>query len=649
LLEDARLGWVPAQGASSECLTWSHAFRTLDSQRCAAVAAQKTVRPQTLALWLSGGVPFIAYLFTASGFSYWLDSGEFVATSVMLDIAHPPGHPLTSLYGRMLCFLPLGSLSFRVALGQALASALASLLHCRASAAALRGLLLPARVRWSLGVLAAWSSAFTYGVWFQAVRPEVYALQTLCVAALLERLLYANAGQTQALIGAACALALALTNHHLIALLMLPACLPALTSSVTQRRWRTLAAAAGLGTLALGTYLYLPLRAAHDPPLNLGVPDTLERFAWVVSARVYAHDMGAQPSQPLVGRMLDVIDLYVSDFGFISVLVALIGLYLMLRLRATRRAGLILGLTFGVDSAARAWLGPVRSNPDILGYLAPSFLAIGSLAAGGLGALCWALRRRWPELTRTIDRLVLFAPLAALVLLPAAFARASLRDFTSTDDFDELRVRDLPPRALVLASTPQTAFRAFESDAVEMVRPDVVQVPLPFLRYPGTSAAFLRRRPSARALVQDALSHHDRVRLSALRAIGEARPVFVELDTHVEPEAFAWLLPRGPLAQLIDAPLRVSQASLRAHLDRSFAGLYARLGAGKTETETARQLLWVHYLDAIQLGAIGAREAAESEVRRALALQPNDRRARALEAALAAPGPFDPEPFLRFR
>jgi hypothetical protein len=606
------------------------------------------VRPRTLALCLSGGVPFIAYLFTASGFSYWLDSGEFVATSVMLDIAHPPGHPLTSLYGRALCYLPLGSLSFRVALGQALASALASVFHCRASTAALRGLLLPARVRWSLGVLAAWASAFTYGVWFQAVRPEVYALQTMCVAALLERLLYANAGAARALLGAVLALGLALTNHHLIALLLLPACLPALVSVLQQRRWRTLAAAGGLGSLALGIYLYLPLRAAHDLPLNLGVPDTFERFAWVVSARVYAHDFGAQPSQPLLGRALDVLDLYASDFGLLSVLVALIGLYAMLRLRPTRRAGLILGLTLVVDSAARAWLGPVRANPDILGYLAPSFLAIGSLAAGGLGALCWAVRRHWPSQIRSFDRLALLAPLCALALLPAAFARANLRDFSSTDDFDELRIRRLPARALVVASTPQTAFRAFESDAVEVVRPDVVTVALPFLRYPGTSEAFLRRRPSARSLVTDVLAHHDQVRLSALRESGRARPVFVELDTHVTPDAFTWLLPRGLLAQLIDAPLRLSQATLRAQLDESFGRLYARLGVGKSETETARQLLWVHYLDAVQFGAIGARAAAQSEVARALERAPDDRRARELAAALAGSGRFDPLPFLQF-
>jgi hypothetical protein len=130
------------------------------------------VRPQTLALWLAGGVPFAAYIATSSGYAYWLDSSEFVAAAVQLDIAHPPGHPLSALLGAALSTLPLGSLSFRVAVGQALASALASALHCSATVAALRGMELPTRLVWSLGVLAAWLSALTYGLWSNDLRPS---------------------------------------------------------------------------------------------------------------------------------------------------------------------------------------------------------------------------------------------------------------------------------------------------------------------------------------------------------------------------------------------------------------------------------------------------------------------------------------------
>src|SRR5690348_6770306 len=73
---------------------------------------------------LAGIVPFALYLSTLNASTYWLDSGEFVEASVNLDIAHPPGHPLTGLYGKLCSLLPFGSLALRVALGQAIAAAL---------------------------------------------------------------------------------------------------------------------------------------------------------------------------------------------------------------------------------------------------------------------------------------------------------------------------------------------------------------------------------------------------------------------------------------------------------------------------------------------------------------------------------------------
>ncbi|MET0385053.1 MAG: DUF2723 domain-containing protein [Polyangiales bacterium] len=358
--------------------------------------SSETLRPNVLALWLSGGVPCIVYMFTASGFAYWLDSGELVAAAVQLDIAHPPGHPLSALWGKAFAFLPLGALSFRVAIGQALATALASVACCRAILVALRGLRLDAWVSAPLAVLGAWVSTFTYALWFQAVRPEVYALQTLCVAAICERLLRAGdepsrAGQHFAM---ACAiLGLALANHHLIAFLLAPAFVPALVAIVRRRRWRVLTLGCGAGALGLSTYLYLPLRAAHAPPANLGDPSSWERFYWVVSARVYAHDMGSEAVQPLGTRLLDVVVLWLDDLSGLALLLAALGLYAGLRLASTRRATAVLALVWWVDAFARAWLGPVRANPDILGYLAPSYLALGAFIALFAGVLCKALEK----------------------------------------------------------------------------------------------------------------------------------------------------------------------------------------------------------------------------------------------------------------
>lgn len=607
------------------------------------------MRPQTLALWLSGGVPCVAYIMTASAYAFWLDSGEFVAAAVQLDIAHPPGHPLSALYGKLLSFVPLGSLSFRAALGQALATALACVLCCRANAAALRGMRLDRHVTWAFALFGAWLSAFTYALWFQAVRPEVYALQTLCVALVYERLMHAvstEVGRGRALLSAALALGIALTNHHLIAFLLVPAFLPALAGVMRRRRWDQLGVGCLLGALGLSIYCYLPLRAQRIPPMNLGDPSSWERFFWVVSARVYAHDMGSDAPQPLATRMLDVIGLWYEDLGWLPLMLACLGLYFGLRVAATRAALAVVLLVLASDGFARAWLGPVRGNPDMLGYLAPSYLALGTLATCCLGAGAWLWKGKHRSSWSRVRRGVIALPLCALALIPEAAMRSSLATFSATDALDDLRVRQLPPRAVVLESSPQTVFRGMELAAVEGARPDVVHVQLPFLRYPNAAAHLLAAQPALAPVVRSYQAHRDQLRDSApLQMLASTRPVFVELDTRVHPTLYPLLVPRGVYAQVGRLP---PPAQTQEALDAFCATIERRLGVQQHEIETSRQLLWILYMNAVQLGAVGYTSAARSALARAHELQPSEQRLRALHDALDGHAPLDASAFLEF-
>ncbi|HET8932538.1 MAG TPA: DUF2723 domain-containing protein [Polyangiales bacterium] len=601
------------------------------------------MRPQTLALWLSAGVPCIAYIVTASAYAYWLDSGEFVAAAVQLDIAHPPGHPLSALYGKLLSLLPFGSLSFRVAFGQALATAAAAALHCKANAAALRGMSLDPRVTWALALFGAWLSALSYGLWFQAVRPEVYALQTLCVALVYERLMHASTsadGHGHALLTAAFALGLSLTNHHFISLLLVPAFVPELVRVMRGRRWDQLGCACLLGAIGLSTYVYLPLRAASAPPMNFGDPSNWERLLWVVSGRVYSREPGFEAPESMTTRMLDVIGLWYDDVGWWPLALACLGLYLGLRVSETRKPAIVCVLVFVADAPARALLGSVRSNPDILGYLAPSYLAIGTLATFCLGAVAWLLdahdKRSW-------GYVAWLAPLCVLSLIPKTAARASLADFTATDELDELRLRTLPPRALVLESSPQTVFRTFELGAVEGARPDVVRVALPFLRYPNAANQLLAQQPSLAALVHSYQAHHDHfTEASPMLGLARERNVFVELDTRVDPQLYPVLCARGVYAEV--APGQSAEPGLRDF----YAFQRARLSTQQDEPETSKQLLWIHFMNALQLGTLGHLGQARGALAQALALQPTEQRLQALQKALAVERPLDASAFLRF-
>jgi hypothetical protein len=606
-------------------------------------------------LWLAGGLPFIVYVLTSAGHSYWLDSSEFVAAAVRLDIAHPPGHPLTELYSKLFTLLPLGSLAFRVALGQACAAALAAVCVFRAVLLAISTWGLPERSAAPAAVAGAWLVAFSYGFWFQAVRPEVYALQALCISVIMERIATLEARgaaiEARPLLGVAIVLGLALANHHLIGFLIVPALLPTLVRVLRARGVRLALFSCGFGLLSLGTYSYLPLRAATHPPANLGDPSNLARMAWVVSARVYARDMGTQATQPMAERFVDVFVLLADNFEIVTVLAALIGLYLLVRHPASRRHGVFFTLVFVVNVAVRAWLGPVRANPDMFGYLAPAFMVVGIGAAAFVAALIWTLGHSARRSSKLALRLAPLLPLLGLWLLPVSLARASLARFAAPDAFDEPRIRTLPPRAMVVAATPQTVFRHWESDAVEQVRPDLALVPLPFLGYPGNASATLARHPDSAAIVQ-AFLEHDQVRAQDLLVSARRRPIFVELDTHTPPEAYRVLRPTHLLHQVLQAPSLVPNAlAIEREQKSTYAQLYASLSTDARETETARQLLWIHYMNAVFFAALGGGDLARAEVARAEHLHPQDQNLRALARALADPtrrGPLAAAPFLEF-
>ena len=119
---------------------------------------------------------------------FW-DAGEFIATSWILGIPHPPGTPLYVLLGRVASLFPVGTVAERVNGLSAVAGALAVFFTVLATARLLR----PLRTedpRGELfaalgGVIAGLFLAFSNTFWINAIEAEVYALSSLVMAAAL--------------------------------------------------------------------------------------------------------------------------------------------------------------------------------------------------------------------------------------------------------------------------------------------------------------------------------------------------------------------------------------------------------------------------------------------------------------------------------
>lgn len=623
-----------------------------------------------LAIALAAGVPLVAFIATASVHDYWLDGGELTAQAVNLDIAHPPGHPMAGLLGKLMTLIPLGPLTLRVALGQALCAAVAAGFLYSAIDTTVRALGVERdRVAVPMALGGTWLVVCSYAWWFQAVRPEVYALQAMLVTIAIERIVALEAAwptnDVRPLYVACLALGLGLANHHLVAFLALPALAPTLARVYRSRGLRPLWLAGLALTLGLATYVYLPVRAATDPPANLGDPTDASRLFWVVSARVYAHHMGSEAPQPLVERFLDVFVILgrnlanvwpaTDDLGQVlralfAVGLTLVAIYAVMRTPGARRLGAVWALVLTVSIGARAWLGSVRSNPDILGYLMPGLAAVGAIWMALLAVLLARLGHRPDGSPRLVATALAFGVAAVgLGQMKASASDASLASFHYTDDFDDERIRRLPPNAVVVAHRPQTVFRHWSLAAVERARPDVSIVPMPFLGYPGTVEALAQRDPDLADLLRGYLLEGE-LRQPDVQSLAARRPLLIEMDVRVPLELYETLVPSGMFYAVVDGGATDTDVLEAAEPHReALDRLYTHLGSGGVEeTETQNQLLWTHYTDALYYAAVGARDPARAALRRGLAINEESAELQALAQALSAhgDGPIDVRPYL---
>jgi Protein of unknown function (DUF2723) len=584
--------------------------------------------------WAAALLPLVVYVWTAAGHGYWLDSAEFSAAAIELDIAHPPGHPLFGLWSKPFTWLPVGPLPFRVAVGQAVAAALSLWFVARALLRSVRLIgIESARLSALLALSLSYVLGSAYGYWFQAVRAEVYALEALLVCIAFERISHwaCQRDDPRALWGACFALGLGLANHHFIAVLAMPVLLWPAHDAL--RRRGALATGFAFGALGLVCYLYLPLRALSEPPMDLGHPVSWRDFWWVISAQVYARKIGSGAMQPLSERFADLLIILYEQFNPLVLGWALVGGYALLRQRRLWPLAALWWPAALFSLCGRAWLNEVRSNPDVLGYMMPGFAALVGLSAAGWSVIAAGVSARWRN---TVSYLFGGAlAMLALAQFTMQCERASLASFHDTDAFDDLRRRAMPTRSLIILTTPETVFRHWEGEAVEQLRGDITMVPLPFLGYGGSDAVLLRRHPELATLLSD-FARDGALSSAALRELARARPVFVELDSSTTLPLYAELTPDALLYRF---------ASPSPALNAARVGLEERVSR---DPETVKALLWPRYVDSLYYAARGERARALRAVTLARKLAPQARELVALQRALEQrqQGPLDLGPFL---
>lgn len=536
------------------------------------------------------------YLFNLLPSVHWLDTGEFVSTSFLLSLPHPPGHPLYVLLGKLAAFLPLGSIAFRVNLLSALLMAAGIVLVYKIALDLLRFLKLEGH-RWHsplLALLAMVSSA----LYLQATRCEVYALNLVFSLVLmlftLRFFISARTGGGATPDGRLLkfcffAIGLGLGNHHLLIFLILPALALSLFMARHKGMLPSLLRAVPFVVLGLSVYLVLPLRALSGGMIGWGAPDNLDALMHTVSASTFQKTLVPFSFSLLGENGAAMARFFAGQFSPVLwapfYLLLFTGIVILWR-KSRGLLLLLLGLCF-FNIASKLFGLIDLMVPDVAGYFALSvvslFLIIG-VALGWLGAL-----NRFARVGAA-----LFLAAATVIVSWQTTDRARSGNFIA-HDYAESLLQDLPDRSLVVLSHYDTVFLSWYLQGVERSREDLTLLFRGFMnrKWFHKRARLHRRVKSLRRLYPEGL----------LRA-GAAPEVFFELGIrmHKVPRAFRERLePAGYLFRLgnssIPALNKLGSRSNPAFNLNRIAEWWrrGRAFAYPLDRESARYLLWLHF------------------------------------------------------
>jgi hypothetical protein len=483
-------------------------------------------------------------------------------------------------------------------------------------------------LRFPLALGATWWVVGTQAWWFQAVRPEVYALQAALLCIAIERLLRVSLagsdGDVRPLYQAALALGLALANHHYLAALAVVPSLWLLLGIWRTWGWRPFAWSAGFLSAGLLTYLYLPLRALSQPFLNLGDPSSPGRFFWVATAEAFQKSISPEAVAPFAERLADVLIATGEDLHAAMLVVALLGAYFMLRVKSSRKYALFWLTLWMVYALGRAVMGFVHGNPDAVAYFMLSYASLAVFTIFAIGVLLSALAEAVPSKPRLSPALAVILAVAALSQFVRSSEASTLAHFVDTDVFDDGLRRSLPSRSVVLVHNPQTIFRYWGGEAEELNRPDVTMIPLPLLSYPKLVDRFVKDEPELTSLLRSYVLDG---MLSApeLQSLAALRPVFVEMDVRVTQEMMDLLVPEQLYHRVLTADTTDTDEARAMHTHAGLWGdIYQRIGQ-PIEEHTKTQMLWRHYADSLYFAGVGDTNAARRTVAAGLALNPHAR------------------------
>lgn len=365
------------------------------------------------------------------------DAAKFAFVGRVLGTPHAPGYPLYMLVSHAFSYVPWGTLAFRMNLLSAVLAVVAAVI-----AYFIVRRLAASRV-------AALSTALSLGFgatfWSRALYAKGYTLNAALIAAGTLLLLRWSATKKLSHFYWAVAVFALSAGNHLIVVALLPALVlfAVATDARTVLRPRTLAWVAVMVAAGLSQYLYVLVRTWQGAPYLEARATNLTELWAVMTARRFAHEIGAfTVPQLLEVRLPQIWGLIAGEFGVVGL--SLVGLGTILLVAQRRREAILLVLgALGVAALTTN----MSSNED-RGFLLPTFVLLWPVAGVGLD---WVFRQvgRAPRAVASAATIAIAVTLPAMQVVRNYQVNDRHADTFETVYFDALFAA-LPQRAAIV-------------------------------------------------------------------------------------------------------------------------------------------------------------------------------------------------------
>lgn len=457
---------------------------------------------------LIGTFALILYLLTLAPTTAGTDAGELVLAAFSRGVAHAPGFPTWLAAASLAVHLPVREPAWRLNLLSALmaAATVAGLWFwlrqvpapqpapaplAKGKAASRRPvtpLAGPSAPPTSLILAVLATLAVGRSFWPWATTTEVYTLNTFLLAICLACLFaWSNIAQSDAshlwsrvsdylLPLAALAYGLALGAHLATTALLAPAIALWLFWQRRRLSLRLFLVSALFLVLGLGAYVILPLRAAADPILNWGDPDTLRSFWRHISAAQYRSNLSLAPAS-LWAELRFGISLAFWQYSPLAL--PFIGLGLWWGWKQQRRLTLFL-LTGAGAGLAYAILYAIEDDQDAY-YMAPYLMLIVPLL-WGLHLSLLAISRRLGQTRSALTVVALLPWLLPVLALILNLPLANRSNYWYHRDYFDNLTADVAPGGTVLTRDWQFYSPSLYFQHVLGKRPDLHVIDVELMR-----------------------------------------------------------------------------------------------------------------------------------------------------------------------